>query len=77
MIFRDHCSILLSFEKIAFLSMHFGDRRTNGRTNRWTASMRKAIASGGLIKQEARLSQTDRATIRVTEHFAVTQGHSK
>ena len=76
-IFHDHCSRLLSFEKIAFLSMHFGDRRTNGRTNRWTASIRKAIANGGLIKQEARLSQTDRATLRVTEYFAVTQDHSK
>ena len=30
------------FEKIAFLYTNFGDRQTNRRTNRWTASMHKA-----------------------------------
>ena len=34
---------LLSFQKIAFL--HFGDRQTDKRTNRWTSSMREAAVS--------------------------------
>ena len=40
----------LVFEKMAFL--HFGDRQTNGQTNRWTGPLHEAaiaVASGGLI----------------------------
>jgi len=47
----------LVFEKIAFLCTNFGDRQTNGQTNRWTASMRKgalAVASGALISPQLR-----------------------
>ena len=42
------------FQKIAFFCTHFGDKQTDEQTNRWTASMRKAvfvIARGGLIRQ--------------------------
>jgi len=44
---------LLSFEKIAFLCTHFGDRQTDKQImlNRWTEPMRKgalAISSGAL-----------------------------
>ena len=57
-------------------------KTTNFETSKWrTAAVLKSVKSPYFSEQEDQLSQTDRATLRVTEYFAkslkVTQCLSK
>jgi len=57
----------LVFEKIAFT--HFGNRRTNKRTNGWTSPLRKAalaVMSGGFYNG-----------VTLKSELRVVQGHGK